>query len=348
MSEQETPSEDGPTDVQPDYDRLEELVQTAQDELEDLEEVLNGHRNATDAIRDSLEAVEDRVDESQDESDPDRLANTSAFIQDAQNTLNHLEDQVGFSSETIVKAMDDLEDAIEAVEDAIDHALVGGDQVVVNVSGKTFVPEDCEMGPVEVLQAAGFPIDAYLLYYGANADEDRREPIEKGTIVNVCENRQFSAIPDEIGYGGATAKDTSGDLPAGLTAEIETLREDYVVDVVTETGDDYTHVIIRDYPIPSDGYNRNEADVMIRVPAEYPAQAPDWVYVEEEFRLANDDLPKNGRTPETHPNADPVLDGWVSLSWHINKLPSVTWTPYRTDLQWYLTTIVDGRLQRGD
>lgn len=348
MSNQDTPSQGGLADAQIDYDHLEDLVQTAQDRLTDLRNVLDGHGDAIDAIQKSLEAVEDRVDEAQDEDDPDRLGNVPAFIQDAQNTVNHLEDQVGFSSETIVEAMDELEDAIEAVEDAVDHALAGGDQVVVNVSGETFVAEDCEMGPVEILQEAGFPMNAYLLYYGANADEDRQEHIEKRTTVDVCENRQFSAIPDEIGYGGATVNESDEELPTGVAAEVEDLREDYEVDVVTNTGDNHVHVIIRDYPIPSDGYNVDEADVMIRVPPGYPVQAPDWVYVEEGFRTANGELPKKAQTPETNPRNDAVKEGWVALSWHINKLPSVTWTPYKNDLRWYLTTIVDGRLRRGD
>lgn len=348
MSKQDTPSQGGPTDAQLDYDQLEDLVQTSQDRLADLEDALDGHGDATDAIRESLEVVEDRVDEAQDEEDPDRLGNVPAFVQDAQNTVNHLEDQVGFSSETIVEAMDDLEDAIEAVEDAVDHALAGGEQVVVNVSGETFVAEDCKMGPVEILQEAGFPMDAYLLYYGANADEDRQEHIEKGTTVDVCENRQFSAIPDEIGYGGASVDENDEALSAGIAAEVKELREDYEVDVVTDTGDNHVHVIIRDYPVPSGGYNMSEADVMIRVPPGYPAQAPDWVYVEEDFRTADGDLPKKAQTPETNPGNDAVKEGWIALSWHINNLPGVTWTPYKNDLEWYLTTIVDGRLRRGD
>lgn len=329
MTEPDSPPEGGTPDATPDYNHIEDLVQDAQDRLADLEGVLDGHRDAIDAIRDALEKVEDRVDDAQDHDDRDRLGNAPAFIQDAQNTVNHLEDQVGFDSATLAEAMDDLEDAIEHIEDAVDDILEGTEQVVVNVSGETFVAEECEMGPVEILQEAGFVMDSYLLYFGADADEDRQDHIEKGTTVDVCEHRQFSAIPDEIGYGGATAEG----LPAGLKTEIDDLREDYDVDVETDTGDDHIHVIVRDYPVPSDEYNMTHADVMIRVPPAYPVQAPDWVYVEEDFRTADGELPRKAQTTDTNPNNDAVKDGWVALSWHINKLDGVTWKPYRTDLR---------------
>ncbi|WP_169302448.1 E2/UBC family protein [Halorientalis salina] len=336
--------------VQPDYNHLEKLVQVTQDALVEAETIINGHRDAVDAIDDGLEQAEDLIDDAQDNDHPELLDEVSAYVDDVQGTIRHLEDRVDYETDTeeTVERMNALDNAVEDLEDALEDNHQG--KLVVNVSEKMFFPDEFVMEPSKILEAAGFARDEYLLYAGADADEDDPH-IEKGTNVDLRDQNVFSAIPDEVGYGGTstnTPEDDDADLPTGIQKEVEDLREDYKVDVDTEAEDSFTHVIVRDYPVPVDTYNRDTTDVMIRVPQNYPEQAPDWVYVEEEFRLKNGELPRKAQTMDTNPRNGAVVPGWVALSWHLSKMDTVTWTPYQNNLRWYLDTIVRGRLSQGD
>lgn len=332
---------------QPDYDSLETLVQEAQDALKTVDNIINDHRDALDSIEDGLEHIEDVIDDAQDMENRDLLDEADAYVDDVQTTIRHLEDNVNYDMNTqeTVNAMNSIDNAVEALEDALEDERDG--KLVVHVSHETFVPEKFVMTPSEILEAAGFDKADYLLYHGADAEEEDPH-IEKGTSVDLREHSVFSAIPDETGYGGAVSGDSEDDsLPTGLAAEVEDLREDYDVDVEPDAEAGFYHVVIRDYPVPVNAYNKGSTDTLIRVPENYPEQAPDWVYVDKDFRVANGDLPRKAQTPETNPNNNPVLEGWVSLSWHISNL-SITWKPYQHDLRWYLETIVRGRLEQGD
>jgi archaellum component FlaC len=341
-----TDDSDGPVINQPDYDGLEDLIQAAQDALDDVRDIIDGQNNAVGAIRNSLEEVEDIIDDAQDEERPELLDEASAYVDDLQSTIRHLEDQVDYESDTerTVDRMNALDNRVEDLEDALEGSY---GQIVVHVGSETFVPDEYIMIPREILREVDKDPNDYLLYYGPDADEGDDE-ITRRTEIDLREHNVFSLIPDEVGYGASSDTPEDGaDLPAGLAAEIKNLREDYEVDVDTAAEPNFTHVIVRDFPVPSDAYNRDEADVMIRVPSAYPEQAPDWVYVEEGFRLENGDLPKKARTPETN-NGSAVIEGWVSFSWHINNLQSENWIPYESDLRYYLESIIQGRLAQGD
>jgi hypothetical protein len=339
---------------QPDYETLEDLVQNAQDAHERAEEFFTEHDDVLDAIGDGLEEVEDIIDEAQDSDNTDILAQADPFIDDVQRAARHLEDQVDFSTdpEETAETVNGIDNSVEDLEDALEDEREG--QLVVKVSHKTFVPDKYVMGPSAILEEADFDRADYLLYYGADAKEEDPH-IEKGTEVDLREHHVFTAIPDETGYGGtAPDKETDDgnepdvDLPAGLAHEIADLREDYDVDVDTEAEAQYVWVIVRDYPVPSDAYNKDRTDTLIRVPENYPEQPADWVYVDEDFRLANGEVPKNGNRYEDNPSANDILEGWMSLSWHIRSLNGVEWVPYETGIRWYLDTIVRGRLRTGE
>jgi molecular chaperone GrpE (heat shock protein) len=339
---------------QPDYETLENLVQKAQDTHERAEEFFTGHNDILDAIDNGLEEVEDTIDEAQDSGDANTLAQADPFVDDVQRAVRHLEDQIDFSTnpEETAKVVNGLDNSVEDLEDALEDEREG--QLVVKVSHKSFIPDEYVMGPSEILEKAGFDRADYLLYYGADAEEEDPH-IQKGTEVDLREHNVFTAIPDETGYGGTAPDEGAGDdsepdtdLPAGLAHEVVDLRKDYDVDVDTETEAQYLWVIVRNYPIPSDAYNKDRTDTLIRVPENYPEQPPDWVYVDEDFRLANGDVPRNGNRHEDNPHANDILEGWMSLSWHIRSLDSVEWVPYKTGLRWYLDTIVQGRLRTGE
>lgn len=334
----------------PDYNHLEELAQTAQDARDDAVDVIGGHDNITDSIRESLEEAEDTIDDAQDTDDADRLVEAEPYVDDAQKAIRHLEDNVDFEANPdAVDAVNTLDNAVEDLEDALDGA--GEGQLVVHVSEKSFVPGEYVIEPSEILEEAGFDQAEYLLYHGPDVDEEESH-IEKGTDVDLREYNVFTAIPDETGYGGATADDRDSsdteNVPSVIEGDVEDLLEDYDVDVDTETDPQHTRVIIRDYSVPVDAYNQDETDVLIRVPENYPEAPPDWVYVDEEFALANGSTLKNEKPQSQADRNDDVIEGWTNLSWHISSINGVQWTPYRNDLRWYLETIVQGRLRTGE
>ena len=337
---------DEPPTNQPNYNGLEDLIQAAQDALDDARDIIDSQHDAVDAISNSLEEVEDTIDDAQDEDRPELLDEASAYVDDAQSTIRHLEDQVDYESDTerTVDRMNALDNCVEDVEDALEGSY---GQIVVRVGSETFVPDEYFMIPREILREVNKDPNDYLLYHGPDANEADDE-IPRGTEIDPREHNIFSLIPDEVGYGASpdTPEDGAG-LPVGLAAEVEDLRKDYDVDVDTKAEPNFTHVIVRDFSVPSCAYNRDEADVMIRVPPAYPEQAPDWVYVEEGFRLENGNLPKKADTPETNNNSA-VIEGWVSFSWHINNLQSEEWIPYESNLRYYLESIIQGRLTQGD
>jgi hypothetical protein len=348
---------DESTDNRPNYNGLEDLVQQAQDALDNVDDLVFGHDDAIDTVDEALEETEDVVDEAQDTDNPDLLSEADAYIDDAQATIRHLEDAVDYTTDTeaLTSAMNGLDNAVEDVEDALERER--DSQLLVEVNQRTFVPEEFVMEPSEILQTAGFDQADYLLYHGPDAEEDDPH-IEKDTEVDLRDHHVFTAIPDETGYGGATSGDQDdgdqdddlAELSTGFAHEVRDLRDDYDVDVIVNPEDDesYTYIIIRDIDIPSDGFNNDTTDTLIRVPDNYPNQAPDWVYVDEDLRLADGSMPKKGNLHENHRSQQSILEGWLSLSWHISKLDGVEWVPYQTDLRWYLDTIVRGRLRTGE
>jgi hypothetical protein len=323
---------------------LEEATQHAQDRYRGLSDQLEPLDEETaDDLRAALEAAEDAIDEAQDtdedESRYDALRRAADYIQSAQDDVDTLQDAAGFDV-SYAEELEALEEAIEEVEDGLDEALEDVDEgdgdeddeetdgYEVTVSGETKVLDQQYIEPIELLRTFEYDPNQYVLY---PPDEDERVP--KDSEINLEEENVFDAIPVDTAYGSTQLDDV-------LTADIEVLRENHDVDVDTEAEAQFTHVIVRDYPIPSSAYNKETTDVMIRVHENYPQKAPDWVYVDEDLRLEDGG--------ELRKSRDDRVRGWLALSWHINKLNGIEWEPYETDLEWYLETVVNGRLRQGD
>ncbi|MEA5406300.1 E2/UBC family protein [Haloarculaceae archaeon H-GB2-1] len=101
-----------------------------------------------------------------------------------------------------------------------------------------------------------------------------------------------------------------------IQTDVDELRENYTVDVDDDPDDPkpqkFTHVIVRDKSVPSDAYNKDTTDVLLRVPDDYPNEPLDWVYVDKDLRL------ESGGKPKKH-NTDRV-PGWLALSYHPKNL----------------------------
>lgn len=323
---------------------LEEATQHAQDRYRGLSDQLESLDEETaNDLRAALEAAEDAIDEAQDtdgdESRYDAFHRAADYIQSAQDDVGTLQDAAGFDV-SYVEELEALEETIEEVEDGLDEALEEVDEgdddeedeetdgYEVTVSGETKVLDQQRIEPIELLRTFEYDPNQYVLY---PPDEDERVP--KDSEINLAEENVFDAIPVDTAYG-------STQLDGVLAANIEALRENHDVDVDTEAEAQFTHVIVRDYQIPSDAYNKETTDVMIRVHENYPQKAPDWVYVDEDLHLDDGG--------ELRKSRDDQVRGWLALSWHINKLAGIEWEPYETDLEWYLETVANGRLRQGD
>lgn len=315
---------------------LEEATQHAQDRYRGLSDQLETLDEETaDNLRSALEAVEDAVDEAaEDEARYDALDRAAGYIQSAQDDVDTLQD-VADSDASYADELEALKASIEEVEDGLHEALEETDDddretdgYEVTVSGETKELDQQRIEPIELLRTFDYDPNQYVLY---PPDEDERVP--KDSEIDLAEENVFDAIPVDTAYGSTHLDDV-------LAADIEVLRDNYDVDVDNEVESQFTHVVVRDYPIPSDAYNRQITDVMIRVHENYPQKAPDWVYVDDDLQLEGGGQLRKSR--------DDRVRGWLALSWHINNLDGIEWEPYETDLKWHLENVVNGRLRQGD
>lgn len=307
-----------------------ENIQHAQDTYRELEGRLEDVDEETaDTVRRRLEDAEDEFDDAPEEDGT--LQRVRELIQSAQDAVNELQ---ASASGDLRDELETLEDQIETIEDEVVDDLLDEDEdedvegYEVTVSGETKVLDQRTISPIDLLREFEYDPNQYVLY---PPNDDER--IAKSAELDLAEQNEFDAIPADTAYG-------STQLDEVLESHIGGLREDHEVDVDTEAEAQFTHVIIRDYPIPSEAYNKETTDVMIRVHQNYPQKAPDWVYVDEDLQLANGGKLQKAKTNQVR--------GWLALSWHINKLDGVQWKPYETDLRWYLDTIVSGRLRQSN
>jgi hypothetical protein len=322
------------------------LVQKAQTELQSLQDAFETHSALLESIEDSLETVENAVVEFNEGETTDAraeaLSQARAAVQSAQDDLDTLQDSVGYDDADAARRVESAEEALEAVEDAL--AELDSDPLVIEVNEEEKEPPERFMTPLEIVRLFEYDPDNVVLYKARAIEEDgSREGdqyLPRDQEIDLRKLNRFACLPSETPYGAA-ADDSLDDLEnEALATDINRLREEYEVDVEDDPKGNFTQVIVRDWPIPSDAYTKDRTDVMIRVPHGYPQQHPDWVYVEENLKL------QSGGWPRKH-NRDRAK-GWLALSWHVNKLNEVTWVPYETDLKWYLDTFCDLRLRQGE
>lgn len=318
-----------------DVQRARNIYSELEDSLTDLDE------DEADTICQELDAALEAATEAEEGDDyedrRDTFKKALEHIQGAQEAINDLQGTAHAEDSDL--PTDPLEDAVEQAEDALTDELLDLDREEdtdeeddvdwdVTVSDQRKVHDSRHIEPIELLRKFDYDPNRYVLY---PCEEEEKVP--KDSEIDLEESDCFDAIPSDTAYGEQAVDDV-------FETEVADLREDYDVDVDDEAEADHTHVIIRDYPVPSTAYNMDTMDVMIRVHENYPQKAPDWVYVDPEFRLEGGGMPRKA-------NAD-HLRGWLGLSWHINKLDPLEWKPLETDLRWYLNQVVRSRLRQGE
>jgi len=336
---------------------IEGAVQDAQDELESLEDQLDDHSALQDTIEDRLEKVEDTIDEFDDAGSTtarrQALEQAQAETQATQDALDKLQEQVGYEDETLAAHVEAAEEAVELVEDLLDDLDPGegkedqskeSDELIIEVNEEEKEAPERFMTPLEIVRFFDYDPDNVVLYKARDIEKDgSREDdqfLPRDEEIDLRELNRFACLPSETPYGAAADGPVDALDNDALVTDIGRLREEYEVDIEDDSKGNYTQVIVRNWPIPSDAYTHDRTDVMIRVPRGYPQKPPDWVYVEPDLQL------EDGGYPRKH-NKDRV-SGWLALSWHVNKLDEVSWVPYETDLKWYLDTFCDLRLRQGE
>jgi hypothetical protein len=107
-----------------------------------------------------------------------------------------------------------------------------------------------------------------------------------------------------------------------------------------EHGPNLDWILFPDYTLPP-GWNRDRTELLILIPAGYPATPPDNFYVREGLRLAD------GRLPNNYSEGQTVLGGrWSQFSFHAQS-----WHPtsdaHDGDNLLTFSLAVDSRLREG-
>lgn len=101
--------------------------------------------------------------------------------------------------------------------------------------------------------------------------------------------------------------------PARLKKELGLLRRRYVA---VDHGEDGSWVLVKDLSLPS-GWNRPSTDVLIVVPAPYPASPPDNFFVPVGLTL------ESGQPPTNYSESQAVIGRhWGQFSFHAQE-----WNP---------------------
>ena len=104
-----------------------------------------------------------------------------------------------------------------------------------------------------------------------------------------------------------------------LLDDIESLRQQgYLIEPVPDG--QFTAVVFRDVQLPP-GYNKQTADLLIRVPPGYPDAAPDMFWTSPDLLRADGSVPQMADVMEAY-----VDRTWRRFSWHRARwAPNVDW-----------------------
>lgn len=96
--------------------------------------------------------------------------------------------------------------------------------------------------------------------------------------------------------------------------EIELVRVKYYA---LQNGEKLDWVLIPDYPLPKNRYNKSQTKLLFLLPAGYPNTGPDNFFVEADLKLFNGGMPPSlnlGNQSST--GIAPLPGSWAWFSWH--------------------------------
>ncbi|MBI4167595.1 MAG: hypothetical protein HY515_01420 [Candidatus Aenigmarchaeota archaeon] len=108
-----------------------------------------------------------------------------------------------------------------------------------------------------------------------------------------------------------------------VAREIELMREKYPK---LEHGEHLNWVLIPDYPLPPNRYNKERTQLLFTIPAGYPNTGPDDFFVDGDLRLSGGAEPPGLRIGSNSSSGPaPIPGNWAWFSWH-----PVRWKPTAT------------------
>ena len=100
-----------------------------------------------------------------------------------------------------------------------------------------------------------------------------------------------------------------------VQAEIKMLREKYPS---LRHGDDLQWILIPDYLLPKDRFNKERCNVLFVVPTGYPNTGPDNFFVDRDlsFRTGSGSIPAFNGNNQSSSGPAPMEGDWGWFSWH--------------------------------
>lgn len=82
-------------------------------------------------------------------------------------------------------------------------------------------------------------------------------------------------------------------------------------------GDNIEWVLIPDYSLPKDRYNKTQTKVLFIIPPGYPNTGPDNFFVDADLRLKDGGMPPAlNPGPQSSSGTAPIPGDWAWFSWH--------------------------------
>lgn len=103
-------------------------------------------------------------------------------------------------------------------------------------------------------------------------------------------------------------------MPERVLKEIELVRVKYCS---LHYGEKLDWVLIPDYPLPRNQYNKSQTKLLFLIPTGYPNTGPDNFFVEADLRLVNGGMPLSLNLGTQSSNGiAPIQGDWSWFSWH--------------------------------
>ena len=201
--------------------------------------------------------------------------------------------------------------------------------VTIVVNRREYRVAGPEMTAREIKNLAGAPAHHMLILVAGGpgrAAEGGDEPMADADVVRPARGMRFRTV-NAATFGSQTTMHA----PPLLLEHIGLLESrGFAVEV---TASDAIYIVIKDYPIPGDIWDRSSSDLLVMAHDTYPNAPIDMFWLHPPISRRNG--PADGTGTETRNGKE-----WQSFSWHVGG-----WDPARDSLVTYLD-VVDDRLRR--
>ncbi len=205
-------------------------------------------------------------------------------------------------------------------------------KLVVKINTRWGVAQSATATPRELLTTFGMSPQEFSLY-----KVDAVEPLPPDTPLSLQRGDCFEAQKDGK-YGSAVLVSRAARGSQTIEDDVEAANETGVIARLI-TGGAQNYVEVRDIIVPSPPWGNSRADILIAVPATYPAGGLDAFYLGLPFTHSSGSIPNQQQAVS--------IEGrnWVLISWHYHE--SRPWNPLQDDLTTHLQHCRGYFLNRG-